>query len=255
MGAARAELRPSKAKAKFDQLATSLRPGRLRRVALQTARLWREHRLSYDEAIEVAGQARRELELERPTKRRRVIERLTRPELEQLLAEAYRRQRFGYGLMVKTLVLTGARVSEFVAIKVRDFSLDGCSITIRKGKGGKERIVPILPELAQELQTHLGAGFGGGAYPLFPSRLRKHFTARRVQQILKETSAAAGIARRVYPHLMRHTIAQHLLEGGMPLEQVSRFLGHEKLETTQIYAESSPAMIAGSYRRALRGSE
>jgi len=253
MGAARAELRPSNAKAKFDQLARDLRPGRLRRVALQTARLWREHRLSYDEAIEVAGHARRELELERPQKRQRVIVRLTRPELEQLLAEAYRRQRFGYGLMVKTLVMTGARVSEFTALKVQDFSLDGASIVFRKAKGDKQRIVPILPELAQELQTHLGPGFGGGHYPLFPSRLRKRFTPRRVQQIVKETAQAAGISKRVYPHLMRHTIAQLLLEGGMPLEAVSRFLGHEKLETTQIYAESSPALIAEGYRRALRG--
>jgi integrase/recombinase XerD len=76
-----------------------------------------------------------------------------------------------------------------------------------------------------------------------------------VQQIVKDVAAAAGITKRVYPHLLRHTVAQHLLEGGMPLEQVQKFLGHEKLETTQIYAESSPQMIRDSYRRALRGDD
>jgi len=50
---------------------------------------------------------------------------------------------------------------------------------------------------------------------------------------------------------MRHTVAQHLLEGGMPLEQVQRFLGHASITTTQIYAESSAAMIRDSYRKAL----
>jgi integrase/recombinase XerD len=122
-------------------------------------------------------------------------------------------------------------------------------IHIRKGKGGKERYVPILPELAQELSTHLDdrrAGF------LFETRMVKAYTPRRVQQIVKAIASRAGITKRVYPHLLRHTVAQHLLEGGMPLEQVQKYLGHEKLETTQIYAESSPQMIRENYRRALR---
>jgi integrase/recombinase XerD len=57
----------------------------------------------------------------------------------------------------------------------------------------------------------------------------------------------------VYPHLLRHSVATTLLERGMPLEQIQKFLGHSKLETTQIYAESSPEMIKESYQKALAG--
>jgi integrase/recombinase XerD len=150
--------------------------------------------------------------------------------------------------MVKTLLLTGARVSEFVAIRVEDVYTEENAIRIRHGKGGKERSVPLLPALAQELRTHLGhrrAGF------LFETRSASGFTARRVQQIVAEVAKAAGITKRVHPHLLRHSVAQTLLDGGMSLEEVQRFLGHARLQTTEIYAMSTPAAIATSYRRAL----
>jgi integrase/recombinase XerD len=57
--------------------------------------------------------------------------------------------------------------------------------------------------------------------------------------------------KRVHPHLLRHTVATFLLERGMPLEQIQKFLGHSKIETTQVYAESTTAMLKESYRKAL----
>ena len=79
------------------------------------------------------------------------------------------------------------------------------------------------------------------------------YSPRRIQQIVKETAAEAKITKRVYPHLLRHSIATTLLERGMTLEQIQKLLGHSKLETTQIYAESTPEMIKESYQRALGG--
>lgn len=70
---------------------------------------------------------------------------------------------------------------------------------------------------------------------------------------MKETAAEAKIEKRVYPHLLRHSVATTLLERGMPLEQIQKLLGHAKLETTQIYAESTPEMIKASYQKALAG--
>jgi integrase/recombinase XerD len=68
---------------------------------------------------------------------------------------------------------------------------------------------------------------------------------------VQETAALAGITKRVYPHLLRHSVATTLLEQGMPLEQIQQFLGHAKLETTQVYADSTTAMIKESLSEGL----
>ena len=68
---------------------------------------------------------------------------------------------------------------------------------------------------------------------------------------MKETADLASIAKRVTPHTLRHSVATTLLEHGMPLEQIQQFLGHAHLDTTQIYAASTTAMIKESYQQAL----
>jgi integrase/recombinase XerD len=77
--------------------------------------------------------------------------------------------------------------------------------------------VPILPELAQELRTYLGDRTTGY---LCETTRDTCYTPRRLQQLVKETAAEAGITKRVYPHLLRHSVASTLLERGMPLEPI-----------------------------------
>jgi integrase/recombinase XerD len=214
-----------------------------------TAKLWRRHHLTYDQARYVAKEVRRALLLQRTKTRQRVIERLSRAEEQRLIQAAYR-DNSEHGLLIKTLFQTGTRVSEFIHIRVQDVYFEEMMILIQQAKGGKSRYVPIMPDLAQELRTHLGARATGY---LFESNRHLPYSARRVQQIVKEKAAQAKIKKRVYPHLLRHSVATTLLERGMPLEQIQKFLGHAKLETTQIYAESTTEMIKESYRKALTG--
>jgi integrase/recombinase XerD len=221
----------------------------LQSVITATKKLWRHHHLTYDQARYVAKEVRRALSIERPQTRQRVVARLSRDEERRLIAHAYRMQGVR-GLLIKTLFQTGARVSEFVNIKVEEFFFDEQMILISKAKGGKSRYVPILPELAQELRTHIGDRSNGY---LFETIHATPYSPRRIQQIVKETAAEAKIEKRVYPHLLRHSVATILLERGMPLEQIQKLLGHSKIETTQIYAESTPEMIKGSYQKALAG--
>jgi integrase/recombinase XerD len=195
----------------------------------------------------VAKEVRRALELERPQVRTRMIERLSRDEERRLIETAYRLTGTRE-LLIKTLFQTGARVSEFVAIEVGDFFFDEQMILIRHGKGGKQRYVPILPELAQELQTHLRGRVKGY---LFETNRHSAFSPRRVQQLVKETADLAGITKRVSPHILRHSVATTLFEHGMPLEQIQKFLGYAQLDTTQIYATSTSAVIKDSYQQAL----
>jgi integrase/recombinase XerD len=221
----------------------------LKSLIAATTKLWRSYHLTYDQARYVAKEVRRALAIERPKQRKRVVARLSREEERRLISHAYR-MKGTRGLLIKTLFQTGTRVSEFVNIKVNEFFFDEQMILIAKAKGGKSRYVPILPELAQELKTHLGDRATGY---LFETIHHTAYSPRRIQQIIKETAAAAKITKRVYPHLLRHSVATTLLERGMPLEQIQKFLGHSKLETTQIYAESTPEMIKESYQRALAG--
>ncbi len=219
----------------------------LRSVINATKKLWRQHHLTYDQTRYVAKEVRQSLAVERPKMRKRVVARLSRDEETRLITHAYRMQG-ERGLLIKTLFQTGARVSEFVNLKAEDVFFEEQMILIAKAKGGKSRYVPILPELAQELRTHLGQRTVGY---LFETNRATRYSPRRIQQIIKETAAQAQITKRVYPHLLRHSVVTTLLERGMPIEQIQKFLGHSKLETTQLSAESSTEMLRESYQRAL----
>jgi integrase/recombinase XerD len=221
-------------------------------VIRETARLWRKHHLGYDQTKYVVEQVRRRLDLTPPATRPRTVERLDRAEVERLIAAAYR-DGGRRGLMVKTLFLTGARVSEFVHIRVEDLHLDDDPprIHLAHAKGHANRSVPILPALAQELRTHLQGRRQGD---LFESNRHTRYAVRTVQTMVQRCARAAGITRRVHPHLLRHSIATILLDSGLvPIDQVRKFLGHLHLSTTQIYAETSLRALGENYVRALSG--
>jgi integrase/recombinase XerD len=216
-------------------------------VIADTLKLWRKHHLTYDQTRAVAKAVRRALAIARPVTRPRVIVRLSRAEEARLIAQAYRMPG-ARGLLIKTLFQTGARVSEFVHLQVPDVYFDEQMLLITHAKGGKQRYIPLLPELTHALRTSLRERTTG---PLFTTVRHTPYSPRRMQQLVQETAALAGITTRVSPHLLRHSVATTLLERGMPLEPIQQFLVHAKLETTQMYAASTTAMIKESYQKAL----
>src|SRR5512135_124512 len=129
-----------------------------------------------------------------------------------------------------------------------------CGIVVRNtslthAKGQANRYVPILPALAHELRTHLQGRRQGY---LFESHRHTRYAVRTVQTIVKRCAAAAGITKRVYPHLLRHSVATILLDSGqVPIDQVRKFLGHLHLSATQVYAETSLRALGENYVRAL----
>src|SRR5215210_4222679 len=136
-----------------------------RAVTAVTAILVREG-LDYLQSKVVFKAARQRAGLQAPPDRRAAIDRLTIEEELRFLDQAYVRDG-RTGLLLQTLLETGARVSEFVQIRTEDVSLAERVIVIRRGKGGKRREVPIRRELAQLLQLHMGVRRAG---PLFASR-------------------------------------------------------------------------------------
>jgi len=224
----------------------------LDQVVQDTFRLWRKHHLGYDRTKYVVERVRHRLALEPPRTRKRTVNRLDRSEVERLIQATYRLQS-KYGLMIKTLFQTGARVDEFVHVRVEDLYLDSDlpQIHITRAKRQADRYVPILPTLADELRTHLQgrrAGF------LFESNRHTRYSTRTVQSIVKDCAHQAGIEKRVYPHLLRHSVATILLDSGqVPIDQVQKFLGHLHLATTQSYAETSLRALSDNYVRAMGG--
>ncbi len=203
-------------------------------VMTDTLKLWRRHHLTYDQTRYVAKEVRRAMAIARPLTRPRVITRLSRVEEERLIGQAYRMPGVR-GLLIKTLFQTGTRVSEFVHLQVPDVYFDEQMLLITQAKGGKQRSVPLLPDLTHELRTYLRDRTTG---PLFVTIRHTPYSPRRIQQIVQETAALAGITTRVYPHLLRHSVATTLLERGMPLEQIQQFLGHTKLVIKESYQKA-----------------
>lgn len=144
--------------------------------------------------------------------------------------------------MLELLYGGGLRISELVGLDAGDVDLEyGAAIV--HGKGAKERVTLFGEPAIRSLEAYLESGrprLARGAEPaLFLSRLGRRMTMRAVQMMVKGTATAAGIAADVHPHLLRHSFATHLLDGGANLRTVQELLGHSSAETTQIYTHVS----------------
>lgn len=115
-------------------------------------------------------------------------------------------------------------------------------------KGGSDGYVPVLPVLAQELQTHLDGRCRGY---LFESNRGDKYTPRYIQLVVRQAANQARIEKQVTPHRLRASVATILLDAGMPLDHVQKFLRHKRIATTQIYAETSLRGLGESYVQAL----
>jgi integrase/recombinase XerD len=141
--------------------------------------------------------------------------------------------------VVEVLYATGMRVSELVSLPRAVLAGDGQVLTI-KGKGGRERMVPLNAPARAALAAFLAVSDAAETTPsrwLFPSRgAEGHLTRQRVGQDLKVVAETAGIdPERVSPHILRHAFASHLLDRGADLRAVQQLLGHADISTTQIY--------------------
>lgn len=144
---------------------------------------------------------------------------------------------------------TGLRLSELVAI---DFShIEPLASTLKvKGKGSKERIVPIGSYAIQAIQEYTVAARIKSEGPLFISKLRRRLSDRAVGDLLKKYLQLSSIPFHITPHKLRHSFATHLLDNGADLRSVQALLGHSSLSTTQIYTHVTKERLKQSYDQA-----
>jgi integrase/recombinase XerD len=143
--------------------------------------------------------------------------------------------------LLELLYATGLRVSELIGLPLAAAQRDPQFFLVR-GKGGKERVVPLSPPSREALTAYLAVRKhflpeGAASRFLFPSRGRDGFlTRQRCGQLLKELALAANLdPARLSPHVLRHAFASHLLDHGADLRSVQQMLGHADIATTQIY--------------------
>ena len=156
-------------------------------------------------------------------------------------------------LILELLYGTGVRVSELVGLDRNAVDLNGMRILVR-GKGKKERIVPLAPELISLIKDYykvmydiVSEGRVVESDALIINRLGSRMTDRTIRRIVEAYLKKAGLPLDYSPHSFRHTFATHLLEGGADLRSIQELLGHESLATTQKYTHSDLASLLKVY--------
>ena len=143
----------------------------------------------------------------------------------------------------------GLRIGEALALDVGNAPVAGVPIKIR-GKGGKERLVPVLPVVAEAVAAWLRVHPGrSAAAPLFPGVKGGRLNPGVAQRSLRTWRRLAGLPEHVTPHALRHSFATHLLEGGADLRSIQELLGHASLSTTQRYTAVDQAGLMAVWRK------
>lgn len=179
--------------------------------------------------------------LETPRPGRKLPEVLSTDEIDAMIAsidlssaEAQRNRA-----IIETLYGCGLRVSELVNLELSKVFFDEQFVVVR-GKGDKERIVPMSPVAISEIKAYLPERNAldikpGEDHILFLNRSGRRLTRVMIFYIIRRLAALAGIRKTISPHTLRHSFATHLLEGGANLRAIQQMLGHESIATTEIY--------------------
>jgi integrase/recombinase XerD len=194
--------------------------------------------------------------LSTPRRSRKLPQVLTRAEVERLLAQpsgtepAALRDR----ALLEVMYACGLRASEAIGLELMDVDIEEGVLRAR-GKGSKERVVPIGQAALKALRIYVERGRPGlvkGAPEahLFVNFRGGHLTRQGLYKIVRRHALTAGLADRMSPHTLRHTFATHLLSGGCDLRSVQEMLGHADVSTTQLYTHLSSERLKDVYFRA-----
>jgi integrase/recombinase XerD len=202
------------------------------------------------EAPEHSATIQRVLAIPNQRQRRAIVGFLTRPEIEAILTAPNRTKWLGrrdYAFLL-TAVQTGLRLSEMTALRHEDVSLAAGAHVRCQGKGRKERCTPLTKPTVAVLKAWIREQGREDSKTLFPSTRGGSLSADGVQHLLARHVAEARKhcaslrKKRVSPHVLRHAAAMELLQAGVDRAMIAIWLGHESVETTQIYLDADLAL-------------
>jgi integrase/recombinase XerD len=152
---------------------------------------------------------------------------------------------FQQRVLLETIYATGLRISEVLNLEIRDIDSSRRLIQVRCGKGQKDRCVLLSPRLLERLRTYW-KHYRPPARLFCSAASGKPLRASRIQLTCRQAARAAGLHKKVTPHLLRHAFATHLLEANVNLRSIQLLLGHTHLATTSRYTHVSPASLAAT---------
>jgi site-specific recombinase XerD len=171
-------------------------------------------------------------ELVQPPKDKKLPLVLSKEEVIRTLASVY---HLRYRACLATIYGCGLRIGEALRLEVSDIDSERMLVQVRKGKGAKDRYVPLPRTLLLLLRPH----WRTHRHPrlLFPSRVNRQssFSASSVRRALKGALSDSGVDKPATPHTLRHSYATHLLEAGVSLRVIQAYLGHSSITTTMVY--------------------
>jgi len=207
-----------------------------KRKARQLARHLRGERPDYAYLKEVFRHLRAELDIEVATTPKKLPQVPTEDEIRRYYQAVWNGRRTGDIVLIKTLLYTGVRVAELVAIRPDDVDLDACRIRVTQGKGGKDRYVPFPASFRETLALHIGGLRDKGASFLFESSWKKPYSTRGVRAMLARYAEQAGLAHNMPPHRLRHFLFTWLKTQGIDDALIQPYSGHASRTSLEIYS-------------------
>lgn len=183
---------------------------------------------------------------------KRLPELLTDEELIAFYEAVWHARQTTHMVMIKLLLFTGVRNAELVHVRVRDVDLTTCQLRIEQGKGKKDRYVLFPKSFRGELTQYLEAQKAHRATYLFESNRCQPYSTRRVRQIIKQYAVAAGIEKRVYPHLFRHQVITYLTKKGIISPKLQLLSAHAEERSLALYRDLALSDVASEYEDAMR---
>jgi integrase/recombinase XerD len=175
----------------------------------------------------------------------------TEEEIKSLYNTVWKSRNMQNVLIVKTLIYTGARVSEFIKIKIADVDFEACQIRINQGKGKKDRIVPFPSGFKEILAMHASSMAKKGAVYLFESTHKKLYTDRGIRKILANYAKEAGLDQSISPHKLRHFLFTWLKKQGIDDALIQPYSGHESRQSLEIYSKLSITDAQSGYENVI----
>lgn len=220
-------------------------------VAKRIVRIIKPHRPDYHYLKKVFQHTRELLEVTPEKARKRLPELLTDQELVGFYEAVWNARKTNHLVMIKLLIYTGMRNAELTNVQLKDVDLTNCTVRIEQGKGKKDRYVLFPQSFRGELAQYLEKQRRGGAKYLFESNRLGAFSTRRIRQIIKEYADAAGIEKRVYPHLFRHQIITYLTRKGIISPKLQLLSGHSEEKSLALYRDLALADVSEEYESAM----